>query len=154
MTSRLKRNSAIAAAAVALIGGFEGLRTVAYRDPIGIPTICFGETRNVKMGDVKTKAECQQMLNGRLQEFERDMRACLKNPDKVPDGPYIASLSLTYNIGASAFCRSSVRQFLDAGKIRDACDAFLRFTKAGGMTLPGLVKRRQAEREVCMNGVK
>lgn len=152
--SRLKRGLAVTGAAIALIGAWEGLRTVAYRDPIGIPTICFGETRNVKMGDVKTKDECRRMLGDRLLEFERGMRACLKAPDKVPDGPYVAALSLSYNIGTAAFCRSSVRAHLDAGNIRAACDALLRFVKAGGMTLPGLVNRRKAEREVCLNGVK
>ena len=69
MTSRLKRNSALAAATVALVGGFEGLRNYAYRDPIGIPTLCFGETRGVKMGDFKTTAECKDMLADRLVEF-------------------------------------------------------------------------------------
>lgn len=154
MTSRLKRNSIVLGSAIALIGAWEGLRTVAYRDPIGIPTICFGETRNVKMGDVKTKDECRKMLGDRLLEFERGMRACLKDPDKVPDGAYVAALSLSYNIGTAAFCKSSVRKFLDAGSIGAACDALLRFVKAGGITFPGLVNRRKAEREICLNGVK
>ncbi len=150
--SRLKKSAGLAAVAVALVGGFEGLRTMAYRDPIGIPTLCFGETRGVQMGDRATVAECKTMLAGRLVEFETGLRGCLRNPDALPDGPYVAALSLSYNIGTAAFCRSSVRRLLDAGQIRQACDAFRNFTKAAGIRLPGLVKRREAERAVCLKG--
>ena len=150
--SRIVKGTALGAAAIALIGGFEGLRTIAYRDPVGIPTICFGETRNVRIGDVKTIDDCKQMLGTRLLEFESGMRACLTNPDTIPDGAYIASLSLSYNIGTGAFCKSSVRQYLNAGNIPKACDSFLNFVKAGGMVLPGLVRRRQEERIICLKG--
>ena len=152
MNSRLKKSAAVAAAAVAIVGAFEGLRTLAYRDSVGVPTVCFGETRGVHMGDKYTVDQCKQMLGNRLVEFEAGMRACLRNPDALPDGPYIASLSLSYNIGTGAFCRSSVRRYLDAGQIKQACDAFRNFTKAGGYTLPGLVKRREAERALCLKG--
>jgi len=149
MASRLKRNSAILAATVALVAGFEGLRTAAYRDPVGIPTICFGETRGVKMGDVETKDECKRMLGERLKEFERDMAACLTKPESLPDNVWAASLSLTYNIGAKAFCRSSIARLFNEGRIAEGCDAFLLYTKARGITLPGLVARRQKERAIC-----
>ncbi len=83
MASRLKKGSAIAAAVIACVSTFEGLRTVAYRDPIGIPTVCFGETRGVKMGDSYTVAQCKDMLGDGLKEFETGMRACMKQPDQV-----------------------------------------------------------------------
>lgn len=150
--SRLKKTAAVGAAAVALVAGFEGLRTKAYLDSVKVPTICFGETRGVKMGDRKTVAECKAMLGERLVEFEAGMRKCLRNPDALPDGPYIAALSLSYNIGTGAFCRSSVRRYFDAGQIRQGCDAFRNFTKAGGMRLQGLVNRREAERAICLKG--
>lgn len=151
--SRLKRNAKLAAVLVAAVGAFEGLRTVAYRDPIGIPTICFGETRGVEMGDTATVAECKAMLGSRLVEFEMGIRSCLRNPDAIPDGAYAASISLAYNIGVGAFCKSSIRRELDAGNIRQACDNFRRFVYAGGVKLPGLVKRREAERQMCLKEV-
>jgi len=151
--SRLKKSAAIGAAAVALVAGWEGLRTKAYLDAVNVPTVCFGETRGVKMGDSYTVAECKAMLGNRLVEFEMGMRKCLVNPDGIPDGPYVAALSLSYNIGTGAFCRSSVRKLLDAGQIRAACDAFMNFTRAGGMRLQGLVNRRTAERAICLKGV-
>lgn len=150
--SRLKKSAAVGAAAIATVAAFEGLRTKAYLDSVNVPTICFGETRGVKMGDTATVAQCKAMLGDRLVEFETGMRACLRNPDALPDGPYVAALSLSYNIGTAAFCRSSVRKAFDAGQIRKGCDAFLNFTRAGGMRLKGLVTRREAERAICLKG--
>ena len=151
--SRVKKGGALAASVVALVSGFEGLRTYAYRDPVGIPTICFGETRGVKMGDHHTPAECKDMLIDRLAEFETGMRKCLASPDTIPDNAYAAFLSATYNIGTWAFCKSSMARKANAGDIRGACDALLAWDKAGGFRLPGLTKRRQAERALCLRGL-
>jgi lysozyme len=138
--------------AIGLIGGFEGLRTHAYRDVIGVPTICFGETRGVAMGDVATVEQCKTMLGDALVEFEGGMRKCLTAPDRVPDKPYVAFLSLSYNIGVGAFCRSSVARFANAGNIRAACDAIAVFNRAGGRVVAGLTRRRQEERALCLQG--
>ncbi|MCP6769773.1 glycoside hydrolase family protein, partial [Klebsiella pneumoniae] len=78
----------------------------------------------------------------RLVEFETGMRLCLTNPDTIPDGAYAAFLSLDYNIGTGAFCKSSVRAKANAGDLKGACDAILLYRKAHGIVLPGLVKRR------------
>lgn len=156
MTSRLKKTGAFTAAgviAVGIVGGFEGLRTKAYRDVVGVPTICFGETRGVKMGDTATAAECKTMLGNALVEFETGMRRCLANPDKIPDKPYVAFLSLSYNIGTGAFCKSTVVRRANAGDIRGACDAITMFNKAGGRVVAGLDRRRKEERKLCLEGV-
>jgi len=151
--SRVKKGGALAASVVALVSGFEGLRTYAYRDPVGIPTICFGETRGVKMGDHHTPAECKDMLISRLAEFETGMRKCLALPDTIPDNAYAAFLSFTYNAGAGNFCSSSMASRANAGNLRGACDALLMWDKARGIRLPGLTKRRQEERALCLRGL-
>lgn len=153
MASRLAKGSAIAAAAIAVVSTFEGLRTKAYLDPVSIPTVCFGETRGVKMGDSYTVAQCKEMLGDSLKEFETGMRACMKQPDQVPAGAYVASLSITYNIGTGAFCKSTLLRKLNAGDVRGACDEFRKWDKAAGIRLPGLTKRRLAERALCLNGL-
>lgn len=150
MASKIKPHTKVAVALVALVAGFEGLRTIAYRDPVGIPTICFGETRNVHMLDVKTKEECKDMLIVRLGEFEDGVRKCLKYPSLIPDGAYIASISFAYNVGVKAFCNSTMRMKLDAGDIVGACNELPKWVKARGFTLPGLVRRRAAEKEICL----
>jgi lysozyme len=151
--TRLTKGSAIAAAAVALVGAWEGLRTVAYKDIVGVPTVCFGETRGVKMGDRYTVEECRVMLGDGLREFETSMRPCLKSPDAVPAKPYVAFLSLSYNIGSRAFCGSTVARRANAGDIRGACDAIMMWDRAGGKIVKGLVNRRADERRICLQGV-
>lgn len=139
------------AALIALVGGFEGLRTYAYRDPVGIPTICFGETRGVQMGDTATVEECKKMLGDRLLEFAAGVDKCLTVP--APDKPYMAFVSLAYNIGTGAFCKSTVVKRWNLKQYRASCEAILMWNKAGGRVLPGLVTRREAERKLCLEGV-
>lgn len=153
MASRLKKTAAVMVAAVALIGGWEGLRTVAYRDVIGVPTVCFGETRGVEMGDKYTVDECKVMLGDALAEFETGMRRCLTSPDTIPAKPYVAFLSLSYNIGTGAFCRSTVVKKANARDYKGACEAISAWNRAGGRVIPGLVNRRADERRICLEGV-
>ena len=154
MKSRLKKGAAITGVVVTLVGGFEGLRTVAYRDPVGIPTICFGETKNVRMGMTATVEECKGMLTESLVEHELGMAKCLRDPDSIPDKTYGAFVSFTYNVGVGAFCKSTLARKANAGDLASACNQLLFWTRAGGIKLPGLVKRREAERELCLEGLK
>lgn len=155
--SRLKKTglglTVAGSIAVGLVGAWEGLRTTAYRDVVGIPTVCFGETRGVKMGDKYTVDECKAMLGDALAEFETGMRRCLTNPDKIPDKPYVAFLSLSYNIGTGAFCKSTLVRKANAGDLKGACDAILSWNRAGGRVIQGLVNRRKDERKLCLEGV-
>ena len=153
MRNKLKKGAAVTVAAIALVGAWEGLRTKAYHDITGVPTVCFGETRGVKMGDSYTVKECKAMLGGALKQFETGMRKCLKSPDTIPDGPYVAFLSLSYNVGTAGFCRSSARRYANAGDFKRACDAILLWNQAGGRVVQGLVNRREHERKVCLGGV-
>lgn len=153
MASRLTKSGAVMAAAVALVGAWEGLRTVAYRDAVGIPTVCFGETRGVKMGDRYSVDECKAMLGNALGEFEAGMVRCLDNPAAIPDKSYVAFLSLAYNIGTGAFCKSSIARYANRGDYATACNRILLYNKAGGRVLKGLVNRRKAERKLCLEGV-
>lgn len=151
--SRLKNVGALMVAAIALVGSWEGLRTVAYKDIVGVPTVCFGETRGVEMGDRYTVEECQVMLGTALVEFETGMRRCLSKPDEIPGKSYVAFLSLSYNIGTGAFCRSTVARKANAGDIRGACEAIAMWTRAGGKVVQGLVNRRAEERQICLEGI-
>ncbi|WP_415715973.1 lysozyme [Roseibium sp.] len=144
----------VGAAAIALVGAWEGLRLTAYRDVVGIPTVCYGETYGVKMGDKHTKAECDQMLLASLKKHERGMRKCLRDPNAIPAKSCVAFVSLTYNIGVVGFCRSTAARRLNRGDVKGACDAATWFKKAGGRTIRGLVNRRAAEHRLCLEGLK
>ncbi|MDH2313171.1 lysozyme [Methylobacterium brachiatum] len=149
---RLVAGSALAALACTTITGFEGMRTNAYRDSVGIPTICVGETKHVRMGMTIQKPQCEAMLLKRLSEdFAPAMERCAKQP--MGDDQYAANLSLIYNIGEGAYCKSTVVRRWNAGDRRGSCHAFLKFDRAGGRVLAGLVKRRKAEEALCLKGI-
>lgn len=151
MASRIAKSARIGTVAVALVAGAEGLRTQAYKDPVGIPTICFGETRGVRIGDTATREQCRAMLDGRLVEVSGMIDRCLVTA--VPDMSYAAFLSLAYNIGPGAFCASTLVKKANAGDVAGACDEMLRWDKAGGVALPGLTKRREIESDLCRQGL-
>lgn len=146
------RKSAVATATlVTLVGGFEGLRQTAYRDPIGIPTICYGETKNVRMGMKATKAECDAMLISSLIEHEDGMNKCLRR--EIPEKARVAFVSFTYNVGVGNFCKSTLAKRANAGDIAGACQELLKWNRAGGVVFPGLTRRREAERKICLEAV-
>ncbi|MEO9528399.1 lysozyme [Roseibium sp.] len=154
MKRRTRLAGAVAAAAIALVGSWEGLRLTAYRDVVGVPTVCYGETLGVQLGDTHSRAECDRMLLASLKRHEAGLRGCLKRPDGIPAKSYVAFVSLTYNIGVGAFCRSTARKRLNRGDFKGACDAATWFRKAGGRTLRGLVNRRTAEHRLCLEGLR
>lgn len=157
MNTRLKVGGALTALgllAASFVGGWEGKRNVAYPDIVGVWTVCYGETRGVKRGDRYTDDQCTAMLGNGLVEFEEGMRACLKAPDAIPAKPYAMFLSLSYNIGTGAFCRSTVARRANAGDIVGACNAIPMWNKAGGRVVRGLVNRRAEEQRVCLEGAR
>jgi lysozyme len=147
----LKQKAGLAALCVSLVGGFEGIRQIAYRDPVGIPTACFGETKNVRMGMKFTMAECNAMLLDSLEIADKAVDHCVKVP--LPNSRRAALISFTYNVGADNFCRSTLVKKLNAGDTVGACEEFPRWVYAKGIKLPGLVNRRNAERDICMRGL-
>lgn len=146
----VKRASTWVAIVTSMLVVSEGVRQVAYRDPVGIPTVCIGETLNVKMGDRHTLAECKDMLATRLvRDFGPAVDRCVKAP--MSTERKAALVSFAYNVGAGAFCKSTLVKRLNRND-PNACDELLKWTRAAGIQLPGLVKRRKEERTMCMRG--
>lgn len=140
------------ATTASLIAGFEGLQTVAYRDPVGIPTACFGMTTGVELGQQYTEAECEEYLFEKVVGYQRAVRERVDVP--LSPGQLAAFTSFTYNVGIHAFETSTLLRKLNAGDYRGACNELSRWrygTVAGvKVELPGLVRRRQTEREICL----
>lgn len=130
-----------------LVAGFEGLRTVAYRDPVGIPTICYGSTAGVRLGDAATRAQCEALLGHELLAAHDAMQACVRVP--LTPGQREAFTSFTFNVGQAAFCRSTLARRLNARDYAGACAELSRWVHARGIRLPGLERRRAAERALC-----
>lgn len=132
----------------------EGTRYTAYRDVVGIWTICQGDTKNVAPGMVETKEGCQRRLEQQLLAHAKPVMACTPRlREEGRDYQRWAAVSLAYNIGTGAYCRSSVDRNFDAGNWRAGCDAFLKWRFAGGREIRGLTLRRQRERAICLKGL-
>lgn len=139
-----------AAALVALVAGWEGKSNDPYRDIVGVWTVCYGET-NVAMRRY-SDAECKAMLENSLADYAGPVLA--RNPElRGHDQQLAAAVSLAYNIGPAAYRKSSVARLFSAGQWRAACDAFLRWSYAGGKQVKGLLRRRQSERAMCLRGL-
>jgi lysozyme len=143
-----KKKAGWAAIAVTIVAGFEGIRQYAYRDPIGIPTICFGETKGVKIGDRATIEECKGMLLESLELAHKSVSQCVKVP--MTDKREAALVSFAYNIGGGAFCKSTLVKKLNSGDTVGACNELPKWDKANGIVLAGLTKRREEERKLCL----
>jgi lysozyme len=145
--------TALGMLAVQTVGGFEGLRLYAYKDVVGVWTACYGSIVGIKPGMKFSVEDCNNLLVKDLVKHEAGMRACMSAPDDLPVNVYVADLSLAFNVGVGAFCKSTVNKLQKAGKLRESCEAFMRFVYAGGKVIPGLVKRREKERALCLKGV-
>ncbi len=134
--------------AAALLATFENEIRRTYLDPVGIPTACIGHTGpEVKLGQRYTAEQCQVFLQRDLLEANADIDRCIKAPLTV--GQRAAMLSFAFNVGGQKFCGSSVARRLNAADYAGACAELSRWVYAGGRVLPGLVKRRAAERALC-----
>ncbi|MDR0261012.1 MAG: lysozyme [Comamonas sp.] len=140
-----------AAAVLPFVATYEGTVLRTYRDPIGIVTACTGHTDpELQMGQTFTKAQCEALLYQDLAKHA-DALDCIRRP--LTDGQRAAFLSFAFNVGARAFCGSTLVRKANAGDMDGACAELSRWTYAGGKQLPGLVRRRAAERQLCEGGL-
>lgn len=137
-----------------LIKGFEKLELKAYFDAVGVPTIGYGHTRTVTAIDVKqgrtiTEAQANEFLeddvNGAEEAVERGVET------SITQRQFDALVCFTFNVGNSAFLKSTLLQKLNAGDYMGAANQFLRWNKAGGQVLRGLTRRREAERKLFIS---
>lgn len=166
MSSGLKPGKKSAAALAALITAVamtivvpfvathEGEELETYRDIAGVWTACYGDTdpEMAIPGASYTREECIDSLMRQLVAHAEPMVACVPG---VTASPEITSafLSLTYNIGSGAFCRSTVARRFNAGDYAGACEAIEMWKYANGKVVKGLVLRRADERRLCERGI-
>lgn len=145
--------AAVLATATPFIAKWEGLSLVAYKDIVGVPTVCYGETRGVKMGDSYTKQECEEMLRKSVAEYYNKLQPYLTNKD-MPIGVQASLLELAYNVGISAAGNSTMMKLANQGKYKEACQQLDRWVKAGGGRVQGLVNRRADSKvNLCLKGL-
>lgn len=141
----------LSAAALVGIALHEGYSDKAYIPvPGDVPTIGFGTTQGVKPGDTITPPKALQRAFQDVQQFEGALKSCVTAP--LHQHEYDAYISLSYNIGQTAFCSSTLVRKLNAQDYEGACRQILRWDRFKGQPLPGLTKRRQDEFKRCMGG--
>lgn len=116
--------------------------------PGDVPTLGFGTTGGVKMGDKTTPTRALVRALDDVQRFEGALKRCVKVP--LHQHEYDAYLSLAYNIGDTAFCNSTLVRVLNQEQYREACDQILRWDRFQGQPLRGLTIRRQKEHRQCL----
>lgn len=142
---------ALALSASALVGllTMEGYKDKAYIPvPGDVPTIGFGSTDGVKIGDKTTPVNAINMAHRDVTKFEGAIKSCVKVP--LHQHEYDAYVKLTYNIGAKAFCGSTLVKKLNAKDYDGACKEILRWDRFKGKPLRGLTERRKKEYALCM----
>lgn len=115
--------------------------------PGDVPTIGFGTTGGVNLGDKITPPKALGRALTDVQKFEGAIKQCVTVP--LHQHEYDAYVSLTYNIGAGAFCKSTLVKKLNAGDYSGACEQILVWDKFKGKPLRGLTIRRQEEYKKC-----
>ena len=150
-----KKRLAALLLAVPLATAMEGTRQWAYFDPVGLPTICMGSTKGVRIGDFRTLEECKALLTREMSDVISRVDSCRPG---LPANVLAAFSDLAYNAGEHVACdpaRSTAARMLRDGDIAGACRQILRWTKATiagvKVELPGLVKRRQLEYDLCLS---
>ncbi len=131
-----------------MIPELEGVRYTPYYDVAGVLTVCYGHTgKDIVPGKRYTPAECGAMLDQDLQPFARAVERAVT----VPADEYqkAALITFTYNVGITAFQRSTLLRELNAGHFERACEGLKKWTWAGGRQWKGLMNRREVEYEVC-----
>ena len=125
--------------------------------PGAVPTIGFGTTAGVKLGDTTTPPKALARALVDVQQFEGAIKTCVTVP--LTQNEYDAYVSFAYNVGRRAFCQSTLVKKLNLGDFKGACDELLRwrFFQGKDCALPenrrlcgGLVKRREAEYRQCL----
>jgi GH24 family phage-related lysozyme (muramidase) len=147
--------AAALSAAVPVVAQFEGRSLSAYRDIVGVATICDGVTLGVQIGDTASHKDCDKLLARELRTHAAGLSACVIDDveAKIPRDMSVALISWTYNVGVGAACGSTLVRKLNAGDLYGACEQLPRWNRAGGRVVRGLTNRRAAERDMCIGAL-
>lgn len=136
--------------AIDLIKKYEGFRPQSYQDSVGVWTIGYGTTRingqPVKAGMTITEDQALQLVKQEVNKLWSQIESITKI--NLNDNQMNALVDFAYNLGFNALKTSTLMKMVNAGDFNGAANQFSRWVYAGGKVLPGLVKRREAEKQL------
>ena len=164
-TPAKKKSGAVVAAAITIAGlgqvydmaapeirYWEGMRNTPYRDIVNVLTVCYGHTgKDIVPGKKYTAAECNMTLKRDMDVHFKYIQKCIRAPLPIPT--LAALLVGTFNLGPGFVCGSKLQKHFNAGEIAQGCGQIMRWTRAGGQVVQGLVNRRKVEYKLCMLGM-
>ncbi len=136
----------------ALIQGFERLVLTAYLDSGGVPTIGWGHTKGVQLGDICTIAQADAWFNGDTAEAVNGVNATVTVP--LNQNEFDALVAFTFNVGVGSEAHSTLIKCVNAGDFMDAAAEFPKWNHVGGVVSLGLTRRRAAERALFLQPIE
>lgn len=142
------------------IKAFEGFSGTIYRDSVGVPTVGYGHTVDVRPGAIwvkgqhtpgrLTEAEATTLLH---QDLNRDYAPTIRALNlPLNQNQFDALTSFVYNVGVGGVSTSTrIGRDLRAHQFRAAANGLLEWDRAGGQVLQGLLNRREAERQLFLS---
>lgn len=151
MRNRILMGAAFSAALSGLVA-LEGMRTTAYLDIVGKPTICAGTTEGVKLGDTKTVQQCWSIAEAEFRKFEKVVIDGITVP--LNPNQQTALVWFSVNIGKYGFLDSTARARFNRGDYVGGCHALRMWNKVtvNGRKVfsKGVDNRRAAEEALCL----
>lgn len=133
-----------------LIKSFEGCVLTAYKDIVGVLTIGYGHTGPDVYEDLKiSQQEAEELLKDDLVRFEIGVDSMVKVP--MNENQFAALVSFAFNVGLANLRASTLLKMLNNKLYNQASKQFVRWDKAGGAHVPGLLRRREAERDLFIS---
>lgn len=132
-----------------IVRKFEGCELKAYLCPAGIPTIGYGHTHNVKLGDTCTQQQADEWLEDDFFYATSDVKAVVKVP--LTDNQLDALASFVFNLGVRKLIQSTLLKKLNAKDYTGAANEFDKWVFAAGKKLNGLIARRAAEKALFLS---
>lgn len=133
---------------VEFIAQFEGCELSAYKCPVGVWTIGYGHTKDVRAGDKCSEDQAKAWLADDIRETQSLLAHYVNLP--VSKNEFVALVSLAFNVGVGALTKSKLLRKLNSGDRDGAAEEFLDFDLANGKRVAGLTRRRQAEHDLFL----
>ena len=135
-----------------LIKKYEGCKLQAYYDSVGVLTVGYGHTTTVKKGMIISQTKAEELLKNDLKRFEEGVTRLVGL--KIHQLMFDSLVSFAFNLGLGNLQKSTLLKKVNLGKFEEASNEFIKWNRAGGKVLEGLTRRREAERDLFLQGLK